>query len=80
MEELGLAFIDINLDKYKEARKVMIDRTSKKTVPQIFFNNYHVGGWTEFKNLVSVAKSKYSVFSNDLVDTYIKKDGLRTVP
>ena len=56
MEELGLAFIDINLDKNKEARKVMIDRTSKKTVPQIFFNNYHVGGWTELKNLVSVAK------------------------
>eukprot|EP00112_Aurelia_sp_Birch-Aquarium-sp1_P013372 Seg2837.2 transcript_id=Seg2837.2/GoldUCD/mRNA.D3Y31 product="DEP domain-containing mTOR-interacting protein" protein_id=Seg2837.2/GoldUCD/D3Y31 len=51
MEELGLSFIDINLDKYKEARRVMIDRTSKKTVPQIFFNNSHIGGWTEFKNL-----------------------------
>lgn len=51
LEELGLPYIDINLDRYKEARDFMIQRTSKKTVPQIFFNSKHIGGWSEMRNL-----------------------------
>ena len=52
-EELGLPFIDINLDRYKDARKIMIEKTGKKTVPQIFFNGKHIGGWSDFNNMVS---------------------------
>ena len=58
LEELGLPYIDINLDRYKEARDFMIQRTSKKTVPQIFFNSKHIGGWSEMRNLVSFLFSK----------------------
>ncbi|XP_065062483.1 uncharacterized protein LOC135689250 isoform X2 [Rhopilema esculentum] len=50
-EELGLPFIDINLDRYKDARKIMIEKTGKKTVPQIFFNGKHIGGWSDFNNM-----------------------------
>eukprot|EP00794_Sanderia_malayensis_P004765 gene4765-5392_t len=51
LEELGLPFIDFNLDRVKSARETMIEKTGRKTVPQIFFNGKHIGGWNDFKNL-----------------------------
>ena len=53
LEGMGLAFLDINLDKFKGARQLMVEKTGKKTVPQIFFNSKHIGGWSDFNGLVS---------------------------
>ena len=53
LEDLNLSFFDINLDKFKGARQLMVEKTGRKTVPQIFFNGKHIGGWTDFNNLVS---------------------------
>ena len=53
LEELGLTFSDINLDSNAAARQQLIERTGKKTVPQIFFNATHVGGFNELNKLVS---------------------------
>ena len=53
LEDLGLPFVDINLDKFKGARQLMVEKTGKKTVPQIFFNGNYIGGWADFSNLVS---------------------------
>jgi len=51
LEQLGLEYVDINLDKNPAARKAIIERTGKKTVPQIFFNEVHVGGWDHLSKL-----------------------------
>ena len=53
LDQLGLQYVDINVDKNMEARQYVIERTGKKTVPQIFFNEHHVGGWDDLSKLVS---------------------------
>ena len=53
LRELGLEHVDINLDVYKNRRSEMKQRTGRKTVPQIFFNGIHVGGFSDFQALVS---------------------------
>lgn len=53
LDQLGLQYIDVNLDKNSEARQKVIDLTGKKTVPQIFFNEKLIGGWDDLSNLVS---------------------------
>ena len=45
-------YYDINLEKYPERIHEMQERTGRRTVPQIFFNNKHIGGWGELKQLV----------------------------
>jgi len=51
LEDMGLPFLDINLDKFKGARQLMVEKTGRKTVPQIFFNDKHIGGWSNFNGL-----------------------------
>lgn len=53
LEQLGLSFIDVNLDKNCAARQLVIERTGKKTVPQIFFNEIYIGSWGDLNKLVS---------------------------
>ena len=45
-------YYDINLEKYRERIWEMQERTGRRTVPQIFFNDKHIGGWDELKQLV----------------------------
>ena len=65
LEDMGLPFLDINLDKFKGARQLMVEKTGRKTVPQIFFNDKHVGGWSNFNGLVS-SSLYYLVFRMNL--------------
>ncbi|CAH3035075.1 unnamed protein product [Pocillopora meandrina] len=51
MQKLGIEYMDINLDTYPERRAEAKERTGKNTVPQIFFNNIHVGGFDDFDKL-----------------------------
>ena len=44
--------MDVNLDKYPERRHEMQERTGRRTVPQIFFNDHHIGGFDDLKKLV----------------------------
>ena len=55
LDQLGLQYIDVNLDKNSEARQKVIELTGKKTVPQVFFNDKHIGGWDNLSNLVSIS-------------------------
>ena len=55
LEQLGLEYIDINLDKYPGRRSEVSERTGRKTVPQIFFNAKHIGGFDDFDKLVSIS-------------------------
>ncbi|XP_068755580.1 uncharacterized protein [Montipora capricornis] len=51
MQKLGLEYIDINLDTYPERRGEAKQRSGRNTVPQIFFNNKHIGGFDDFDKL-----------------------------
>lgn len=51
--ELNLPFTEVNLDDYPEQRSILIGRTQKRTVPQIFFNERFIGGNDEFQKLVT---------------------------
>ncbi|XP_062506238.1 uncharacterized protein LOC134182807 [Corticium candelabrum] len=50
--DLGIPYYDINVQKYPEKAQKMRDQTGRKTVPQIFFNAIHVGGWDELQKLI----------------------------
>ncbi|MDP3004672.1 glutaredoxin 3 [Methylotenera sp.] len=44
-----ITFIRVDLDFDK--RKEMIDRTGRRTVPQIYINDHHVGGFDDLQAL-----------------------------
>ena len=52
LQELGIPYTDVSLDKYPHARQELQIRTNKRTVPQIFFNARHIGGNEELQELV----------------------------
>ena len=52
LQELGIPYTDVSLDKYPHARQDLQTRTGKRTVPQIFFNARHIGGNDELQELV----------------------------
>ena len=52
MQKLGIEYIDINLDNYPERRAEAKEKSGRNTVPQIFFNNRHIGGFDDFDKLV----------------------------
>lgn len=68
LDQLGLQYIDVNLDKNSEARQKVIELTGKKTVPQVFFNEKHIGGWDNFSNLVSIS---IFLWLNEIFNLYI---------
>jgi glutaredoxin len=41
LQECGVPLVDIDLDRYPERRREMVERTNQRTVPQIFFNAVH---------------------------------------
>ena len=59
LRELNLEYVDINLDVYINRRSEMKQRTGRKTVPQIFFNAKHIGGFGDFSSLVSVVREGF---------------------
>ncbi|KAI6646785.1 hypothetical protein LOD99_9184 [Oopsacas minuta] len=50
--EMGIPFYDVDLAKYTEERKTMFDLTGSRVVPQLFFNDKHIGGYHELKKLL----------------------------
>lgn len=48
----NIPYHDVDLSKYPERRYEMKERTGRSSVPQIFFNSQHIGGWDDIKLLV----------------------------
>jgi glutaredoxin 3 len=44
LESKGARFEEIDIDEHPEARAQMIARSGRRTVPQIFIGEIHVGG------------------------------------
>ncbi|KAK3611987.1 hypothetical protein CHS0354_011647 [Potamilus streckersoni] len=52
LQELGIPYIDVNLERFPQCREEVLRRTGRKTVPQIFFNATHIGGNDDLQNMV----------------------------
>ena len=52
LERNGLSFDEIDISSGENIREEMIKKSSgQRTIPQIFFGDYHVGGYTELREL-----------------------------
>ena len=52
LEAKGVDDIDrIKVDERPDARATMIERTGRRTVPQIYIGDFHVGGYDELAAL-----------------------------
>ena len=48
----GLSFSEIDVSSGEKIKEEMIKKTNgQRTIPQIFFDDYHVGGYTELREL-----------------------------
>lgn len=53
LKDHDLPFLEVHVDSHPELRDILVSLTGRKTVPQIFFNNTHVGGCDELLELES---------------------------
>ncbi len=56
LEHKGVDFIEIRIDGDYEQMRIMMDRSRRKTVPQIFIDDHHVGGFDDLARLDSYGK------------------------
>ena len=48
----GLSFSEIDISTGEKNKEEMIKKSNgQRTIPQIFFDDYHVGGYTELREL-----------------------------
>jgi glutaredoxin 3 len=51
LERKGAAYREIKIDEDTNERAVMIERSGRRTVPQIFFGERHIGGFDDLAAL-----------------------------
>jgi glutaredoxin 3 len=51
LDRKNLAFREISLDEDPKVREEMIHRSGRRTVPQIFIGDRHIGGFAELDAL-----------------------------
>lgn len=54
LRRLGVPVCDVDIGSHSELRTKLRELTGRSTVPQIFFNNIHVGGNDDLQKLVSM--------------------------
>ena len=55
----GLSFSEIDVSTGEKIKEEMIKKSNgQRTIPQIFFGDYHVGGYTELRALEKENKLK----------------------
>lgn len=67
LSELAVPYHDVNLERYPERRQEAQERTGRRSVPQIFFNDQHIGGYDELKKAVSNGTGGGGVRNDDAV-------------
>lgn len=56
LDKKGISYTEINVDSAPGMRKEMIDKTNRRTVPQIYIGEVHVGGFDELYALERTKK------------------------
>jgi glutaredoxin 3 len=47
LDKKGVSYNEMNVDEKPELRLEMMQRTKRRTVPQIYIDDYHVGGYDD---------------------------------
>lgn len=47
LDKKGVSYTEINVDSKPGLREEMMRKTNRRTVPQIYIGDYHVGGFDE---------------------------------
>lgn len=47
LDKKGVGYNEINVDEKPELRLEMMQRSKRRTVPQIYIDNFHVGGYDD---------------------------------
>lgn len=47
LKHKGISYDEIRVDKQPQLKQEMISKSGRFTVPQIFINEYHVGGYDD---------------------------------
>lgn len=47
LNEKGMEFVEIKVDQDRDKLTEMMNRSGRRTVPQIFFGDEHIGGYTD---------------------------------
>ena len=47
LDKKGLTYTEVNVDAEPGLREEMMLKTNRRTVPQIYIGDYHVGGFDE---------------------------------
>lgn len=61
LDAKGLKYNEVNVDKDPTKLKEMVERTGKRTVPQIFIDGKHIGGFDDLKQLNDSGKLDHLV-------------------
>ena len=56
LAKMGVEFEEIDVTHDADLRRELVDRTGKRTVPQIFIDGQSVGGYTDLAALKSSGK------------------------
>ena len=56
LENMGVDFEEVDVTNDPETRRELVDRTGRKTVPQVFINGESVGGFDSLRALKSEGK------------------------
>lgn len=51
LERKNLSYDEINVEDNDALRQEMMDKSQRRTVPQIFINERHIGGYDDLKAL-----------------------------
>jgi glutaredoxin 3 len=51
LQRKGAEFVEISIERHPERRDEMIERSGRRTVPQIFIGGRHIGGSDELHEL-----------------------------
>ncbi|TVQ88058.1 MAG: glutaredoxin 3 [Chromatiaceae bacterium] len=51
LERKGVPFEEIRIDRDRAQRRIMIERSQRETVPQIFIGDVHIGGYDDMAAL-----------------------------
>jgi glutaredoxin 3 len=51
LDKKGVRYTELNVDKQSGLREEMMRKTQRRTVPQIYIGDYHVGGFDDLYTL-----------------------------
>ncbi|MEO5342072.1 MAG: glutaredoxin 3 [Gammaproteobacteria bacterium SHHR-1] len=56
LQHKGVTYAEKMIDQDRGLMREMLERSQRRTVPQIFIDDYHVGGYDELAELDSLGK------------------------